>query len=224
MIWDLPTRLFHWLLVAAVGYAWFAVDVLEDMEQHFYAGYSALTLILFRIIWGVIGSYHSRFANFPLSISRIKTYSKSLFSSNADIQPRNYLGHNPLGALSSIAIIGIILLQTLSGLFANDGYYVYGPLAESISSKLSALITEVHEINFNIIATLIALHIIEIVYYQWVKKQKLIAAMIHGKKTIAAKDITQDTDLINAKKPASNILALFILLLIAAAIYFLFIG
>lgn len=222
MIWDLPTRLFHWLLVIAVGYAWFAVDVLEDMEQHFYAGYSALTLILFRIIWGVLGSYHSRFAHFPLSISNIKSYSKSLFSSKADIQPRNYFGHNPLGALSSIAIIGIILLQTLSGLFANDGYYVYGPLAESISSKLSAFITEVHEFNFNIIATLIALHIIAIVYYQWVKKQKLIAAMIHGKKTIAAKEITQDADL--TTKPASSILAIFIFFLIASANYFLFIG
>lgn len=224
MIWDLPTRLFHWLLVIAIGYAWFAVDILEDMEQHFYAGYTALTLILFRIIWGLIGSYHSRFKNFPLSIKNIKTYSKSLFTNKTDTQPQNYLGHNPLGALSSIAIIGIILLQTLSGLFANDEYYVYGPLAESISSNLSAFITEVHEFNFNIIATLIGLHIIAIAYYQWVKKQKLIAAMVHGKKTIAAKEITQDADVTKAKKPASNILALFILLLIATAIYFLFIG
>ena len=134
VVWDFPTRAFHWLLVATLFYSWFSVDVLEDMDQHFYAGYTALTLILFRIAWGVFGSYHSRFSNFPLSFSKIRQHFKSLLNPSLS----DYLGHNPIGSVSALLMLFLVFLQALSGLFSSDGYYVYGPIAADGIAVLSA--------------------------------------------------------------------------------------
>lgn len=180
MIWDLPTRVFHWLLAATIFYSWFSVDILEDMDQHFYAGYTALTLILFRGVWGFVGSYHSRFNHFPIGIAKVKSHIKSFLLPSST----RYLGHNPLGSLSALIMLSLVLFQTLTGLFSSDGYYVYGPFAEIISSQWVSRASDLHALNVNLLFVIIALHILAILFYQFFKKQSLTLSMLTGKKIL----------------------------------------
>jgi len=192
LIWDLPTRLFHWLLVVGIAYAWFAVEILEDMEQHFYAGYSVLCLLLFRLVWGFVGSRYAQFKSFLYSPVKIITYVKTLLvQSSIDEDPRHpqkirYLGHNPLGGLSVFAMLAVLLFQTGSGLFSSDDYY-YGPLAGLIDKSLIAKLTNLHHLNFDIITVLIAIHVCAILFYQLYKKERLIGPMFSGKKFTGTK-------------------------------------
>ncbi len=183
LIWDLPVRLFHWSLLCSIAYGWFAVEILEDMDHHFIAGYCTLTLILFRIIWGAIGTYYARFGNFLYPPGEIIRYAKTLFSHK---NHKKYAGHNPLGGLAVCALLFVILLQASSGLFSNDEYFYFGPLSDNVPEKVSAQIGEFHEFNFNIILGLIVLHIAAILFHRIVKKEKLTSAMITGKKEDAS--------------------------------------
>ncbi len=206
MIWDWPTRVFHWLLALAVGYAWFAVEILEDMDQHFYAGYSVLGLLSFRLIWGVIGSYHSRFSNFPLSISKLRAYSRDLFTRH----PSRFAGHSPLGALSTIAILLVLIVQASTGLFSSDGYYVYGPLNEKVSAETASLLTDIHDINSDIVTAIVVLHLCAIAFYSFYKREPLVRAMLTGNKPGVA-----------GERSVPGWRAVAIMLLCAASVYWL---
>ncbi len=175
-MWDLPTRVFHWALVVAVTYAWVSVELLEDMQQHFYAGYTVLGLLLFRIVWGVIGSTPSKFSHFMVSPKVVWSYVRG--RPNASIST---LSHNPLGALSVIAMLVILLTQAVLGLFSTDDYF-YGPLSGLVTDDVRTLLSGLHLQNVNIIYGLLALHLGAILYHQVVLKNGLIQAMISGKK------------------------------------------
>ena len=108
LIWDLPTRICHWLLAISITYSWYSVEIAEDLEQHFWSGYTILTLILFRFTWGFIGSRYARFSSFLFPIKEIVSYAKSIRTRPTD---KNYLGHNPIGSLSALAMMLAILLQ-----------------------------------------------------------------------------------------------------------------
>lgn len=144
------------------------------MQWHAYCGYTALALVLFRIIWGVVGSWHARFANFIPSPQALIAYLKG--------QATSHLGHNPLGAFSVIALLLAVLVQAVTGLFADDDIFFQGPLAKHVSNASVALLTSVHRTNQYIIFGLIALHLSAIFFHQVYKKERLIEPMITGDK------------------------------------------
>lgn len=222
LVWDIPTRLCHWLLVASIFYAWLAVEILEDMEQHFRAGYTALTLILFRIIWGFVGTHYARFSSFLFSPQAIAAYAKSL----NDKGSKPFLGHNPIGSVSVFLLIFVIGLQSVSGLFNSDDYY-FGALNYLASSGAEKTFSLIHEWNFDVIIVLIAMHVIAIVFYRLCKNQHLTSAMIHGRKTvsedavsaphISSKSSTQFT----IKQTSKLVLAAVIFAVCASSVYLL---
>ncbi len=180
LIWDLPLRLFHWLLVLSISASWYTSN--QDngyIEYHLLVGYFTLGLIIFRILWGFFGSTHSKFINFIPSLSKVALYIKAFNQEKA----LKYPGHNPLGSLMVFFMLSTVLIQAISGLFMNDDIFTYGPYNSSVSSELEAIFIFIHRNGFNLILGAVALHIIAIAYYVGVKKQALISAMITGKKS-----------------------------------------
>lgn len=176
-VWDVPTRLFHCALVAVFVFQFVTGDILDDaMQLHFYGGYVALSIILFRIIWGFVGSYHARFSNFIHSPALAIRYAQG----KTDTQ--NYLGHNPLGAYSVLAILAVMLSQAVSGLFMTDDIFLDGPYHGALGSAIDELMNSVHHNAFLLMWGLIALHLCAIAYYSFKKKQALVPAMLHGNK------------------------------------------
>lgn len=173
-VWDLCTRGFHWLFAGSVLGALIMIN-LDETEWHSYFGYSALVLIMFRIIWGFIGPHHARFKNFLTNLETLREYLKG---------PKEYLGHSPLGALSTVAILGILLLQSVTGLFAQDDILFEGPLVKKVSEAIADVMNQIHHINGNLVYGIIGLHLVAIFYYQHFKKQNLVGPMIHGDKDL----------------------------------------
>lgn len=176
-VWDVPTRLFHWGLVTVFVFQFISGDILDDaMQLHFYGGYVALGLIVFRIIWGFVGSYHARFSHFIYSPSTAIRYMQG----KTDTQV--YLGHNPMGGYSVLAILAVMLSQGISGLFMTDDIFLDGPYHGAFSSSVDDAMNLIHHNAILVMWGLIALHLCAIVYYSFKKKQALVPAMIHGNK------------------------------------------
>ena len=173
-VWDLPTRLFHWLLAALIGFSWWSAEN-EEIDLHIWSGLAILTLLIFRILWGVFGSSTARFTSFIRGPKAILAYVK-------DMKGWRGIGLTPLGALSVIALLGLIALQVGLGLFASDedGFYE-GPLAYLVSADTSERITELHEDSFDILKIFIGLHIAAILFYRLALGKKLVGPMITGK-------------------------------------------
>ncbi len=207
LVWDLPTRLWHWFTAAAIFYAWFSIEFLENMDHHFWAGYTALCLILFRLIWGLVGGTPSRFSEFFRAISNLRGYNATLLQRDST----SYLGHNPMGAIAALLMMLCIAIQVVTGLFNTDDYF-FGPLSGLVDTELRNLLGRIHEWNFDLLTAFIVLHIAAIGFYQFYKKQSLTKAMINGRKTTTAKEEV-------GFKFVSLWLALAILLACAAAVY-----
>ena len=150
------------------------------MEWHKKIGYFVIGLILFRVVWGFVGSYHARFKNFVRAPPAVIAYAKNLFKKDSE----HYVGHNPMGALSVLALIAAVGFQTATGLFSNDDIMLEGPYASMVSKAFSDQMTSLHKLNSNVILVLIGLHLSAIVFYAVVKKEQLIEAMLTGKKEI----------------------------------------
>jgi len=173
-IWDLPLRLFHWLLVMAVIGSFVSVKLGGNaMIWHGRFGYLVLALIVFRLIWGFVGTHHARFAQFIKSPKVILAYLKN---------PTETPGHSPLGAISVVVLIGLFLVQALAGLFASDDISFDGPLAKFVASTWVELLTSFHRLNEWVLLALVAVHIGAILYYKYAKRINLISAMITGDK------------------------------------------
>ena len=185
LIWDLPLRVFHWLLVLCVLGAVFCVEVLDDaMQWHGYFGYCILVLVSFRIVWGFIGPVHARFTSFVPTPNRQKKYLQGKTAGG--------LGHNPLGALSVIGLLVVLAVQAGTGLFADDEIAFQGPLSKYVPNFVVELMSKAHEINHTFIYCLIALHLAAIFFYQKVKGEDLIRPMIFGEKHLDVDEHTQD--------------------------------
>jgi cytochrome b len=182
-VWDLPLRLFHWLLLIAVSAAFITIWAKSDRNLHMLAGYSVLTLLLFRIVWGFIGGEHARFFNFVKGPGAVLSYLGALSSGKHD---PTRTGHNALGALSVLALLLSLAFQAVSGLFNYDDELNDGPLRKLISESLSDKLHVAHSINQWIILGLIVLHVLAIVFYRFVKKDDLVSPMITGSKTLPA--------------------------------------
>ena len=174
LVWDLPLRLFHWLLVLAIAACWLTAELGVDYREiHFYSGYLALGLIIFRLIWGFLGPLHARFASFLATPARIKNYMASEHPTT---------GHNPLGSLMVIAMLVLVFAQAGSGLFINDDILYDGPYYGVLEGQWQELMFLIHDWGFSFIQLAIALHIAAIIFYQRVKKHDLVVPMVTGKK------------------------------------------
>lgn len=217
-VWDLPVRVFHWLLVLCISGSLISVNLGGNaIEWHAYFGYTVLTLLIFRIIWGFIGSTHARFASFLPSREKIFSYLQGK-------APR-VLGHNPLGALSVFALMIVLSVQVFTGLFVDDEITFQGPLAKYVSNSLVSILSEIHESNSVLIYTFIAIHIAAIIYYQKFKGEDLIKPMISGDKEIDPSEEASylPSDLGRASKDGAlqRGLALVLLSLIAVVVGYL---
>ena len=176
IVWDLPTRLFHWALALCVIAAWFVGEFgLASLSVHMMIGEVVLALLLFRVAWGFVGGRHARFADFVRGPAAILAYLRG--------GPPGTPGHNPLGALSVLALIAVLLVQAGSGLFADDDIATTGPLAGWVSSGARATLTTVHKVASKVVVTLVLLHVVAIAFYRFVKRQRLVEAMVTGRRT-----------------------------------------
>jgi cytochrome b len=212
-VWDLPTRLFHWTLTLCIVLGIIFVKIGGNaMQWHAYCGYLALALVVFRIIWGFAGSWHARFANFVPSPKRLVAYLKG--------ETAGGLGHNPLGALSVIALLLAVLLQASTGLFADDDIFFQGPLTKYVSNATVAFLTSIHRFNQYIIMALVALHIGAILFYQIYKKESLVGPMITGdKKILVTNEVSVSTESIDTGK--QRLAALVIFVAVGVGLYYL---
>lgn len=170
-IWDLPTRLFHWVLVGLLGLSWWSAENHYE-DVHLYSGLAVLTLLIFRVLWGFVGSSTARFASFVRGPKAVFGYMQGNWRG---------IGHNPLGALSVIALLAAVGLQVGLGLFASDEDGLFeGPLARLVSLDSSERVTELHEALFNLLLALIALHVAAIVFYR-LRGKNLLKPMITGR-------------------------------------------
>ncbi len=176
-LWDLPTRLFHWLLVGAMV-ALFITGQMggNAIELHGKVGIFVVGLIVFRLVWGFVGSTYARFGHFFPSPARIKAYLGGEWKG---------LGHNPLGALSVFALLGLVGLQAVLGLFANDDIAFQGPLYDLVGRDLSGRLTGLHHLLANGLMILVGLHVAAIVFYVRAKKDNLVKPMITGWKEVS---------------------------------------
>ena len=205
-IWDLPTRLFHWLLaLCVIGLV--TTAQLGYMEWHFRLGYAVLTLLIFHLIWGLFGGRWSRFTAFIYSPASLWRY----LCGRGD--PSHDVGHTPTGALSVFALLLLLLAQVGTGLFSDDEIAASGPLSHLASGKLVSLATWYHsEVGKRVLIVLLLLHILAILYYLWRKRQNLVRPMLTGDK-----ELTHPTPA-SRDDARSRLLAIVLLLLSAAAV------
>ena len=182
-VWDLPTRLFHWVLAICVIFSVVSATIGGNaMPWHFRSGYVVFTLLAFRLLWGLIGGHWSRFANFVYAPSTIMRYLRGRHSVGEHLD----VGHNPLGAFSVFGLLALLALQVATGLFADDEIANTGPLIKFVSGSTSLALTKWHKLFGQwLIITLVVLHVAAIVYYRTRKKVDLIGPMIHGDKALA---------------------------------------
>jgi len=212
LVWDLPLRLFHWLLVALVVVSVVSVNIGGNaMQIHLLSGYTVLALLLFRILWGFLGSTHARFASFVRSPGYAFAYLRALRRGESS----QHLGHNPAGAWSVVLMLAVILIQAGTGLFANDDIATEGPLAKLLSKDVSDRITGIHQLNAKLLFALIALHLSAVAFYVLGKRENLVKPMFTGFKEVASGGGE------GAQRPARSWLAAVLLAVCAGAVYLL---
>jgi cytochrome b len=212
-VWDLPTRLFHWLLAACLLCSITSAQIGGNaMVWHFRFGYVVLTLLAFRLLWGFVGGRWSRFSSFLYAPTTTLRYLRG--ESRED--EHHHVGHNPLGAFSVFGFLALLLLQVSTGLVADDEISNSGPLVKFVSGATSSLATSWHK-NFGqwLIITMIVLHIGAITYYWLRQRRNLVAPMLHGDKPLAAHVPASDDGI------GSRTVALILLVICAAAVRWL---
>lgn len=172
-IWDLPVRLFHWSLAALILFSWWTAEN-EELDLHIASGLAILTLLVFRLLWGIFGSSTAQFRRFIRPPREVIAYIR-------DSEAWKGIGHNPLGALSILAMIVVLKLQVATGLLnADDDGLAEGPLSFKVSESTVEFAHEFHELLWNALLALIFLHVAAILYYRVFRKKDLITPMITG--------------------------------------------
>jgi cytochrome b len=182
--WDGATRFFHWSLVSLIVCAYVTRNYLGDptLYWHRVNGYAILILLIFRLIWGLIGSTTSRFVTFIPTPAATLRYASSLLRR----APMHYLGHNPLGSLLIFALLLAVAAQAGTGLLTSDDAFAQGPLYDHASATATRIAASYHARGFWLILGLASLHIIANLTYQFCFKHRLVTAMITGSKPEAA--------------------------------------
>jgi len=180
-VWDIGIRLFHGFLIVLLLVSWWTgKEGGLYLEYHFWSGYSILTLIVFRVIWGFVGSTTARFDYFIRSPRTVMYFFKDL------LRREKYegLSHNPAGSYMVVVLIVILFVQVMTGLFSDDEIFNEGPFRHYITSNLASELTNLHHIVFNIILVLVATHILAVMWHELVKGERLVWSMITGKKKL----------------------------------------
>lgn len=181
-VWDWPVRIVHWALVVLIAVSYTTSEIGGNaMTYHMWSGYTILTLLAFRILWGFFGSHHARFTSFVAGPATVGRYVADMVHG----RPSRFLGHNPLGAWSVLALLLCLGVQAATGLFANDEIFTEGPLASRVSGDTSSLLTTIHRYNFYVLLGLIALHIAAVLFYLLAKRENLIGPMFTGRKRVS---------------------------------------
>jgi len=176
-IWDLPVRLFHWLLAALVGFMWLSGKQ-GWLEWHMWSGYAILSLLIFRVIWGFVGSDTARFMYFLKSPIEALRHLAQITRREPDTE----MGHNAAGGWMVVGLLGLLLAQVITGLGSNDDISIEGPLARMVGKSWSDWMTSQHHFLFKIVQIAIALHVAAIIVYAVLKRHDLVRPMITGKK------------------------------------------
>jgi len=188
IVWDLPVRLFHWILVVAIctSFSTALIEEIQDTQLHMWSGLLLLGLVLFRIGWGFIGTTYAKFSHFVKGPAAVLSYIQQHLPNRdkqvAAIHP--VPGHNPLGGWFILLILAILIFQITTGLFANDDIMCEGPLASKLSDAGSSLMTIWHKRIYYVLAFLILLHLGAISFYRLYKKQDLIRPMLTGNQNL----------------------------------------
>lgn len=180
-IWDLPTRLFHWLLaVSVIGLIVTAKVGGDAMNWHFRLGYVVFALLLFRLVWGFVGGRWSRFASFFPTPARLGRYLRGR------ARPEDHAGHNPLGAFSVLAMLLVLAAQVGTGLFSDDDIAFAGPLTGLVAGSTVRAASSYHkDVGQLLVIGLVALHLLAIAFYFFAKRKNLVRPMVTGNKTRA---------------------------------------
>ncbi|WP_343868410.1 cytochrome b/b6 domain-containing protein [Caenispirillum bisanense] len=205
-VWDLPTRLFHWVLVLLIAGLWWTgtsgtlplgplagASILGwtvptgQMAQHMLMGYAVLTLVIWRLLYGLVGSSTSRFAGFVRGPAAVIAYLRGALGGGEKAAAPAVLGHNPAGGWMILVLLAVLAAQATTGLFSNDDIFTDGPLVRLVSKETSDSLTGWHKnILFPSLLALIALHVAAALFYLAVKRDNLIRAMVTGRKTLPA--------------------------------------
>jgi cytochrome b len=192
LVWDLPVRIFHWLLAVSLLGSWYTADMSSKgefitigetsygyAEVHFWLGYLALGLVAFRILWGFFGPRHARFFNFVPGPGRFFTYSRKFF--RRDSPPA--VGHNPMGAVVVILMLLMVGAQAVTGLFLIDNTDIFSaPYHPAVAEETSRKMMSFHHINFEVLQWVVLLHVVAIFFYLFYKRQNLLGPMFSGRK------------------------------------------
>jgi cytochrome b len=180
-VWDLPLRIVHWLMVALLIVLVATAKIGGDaIDWHIRAGETMLTLVIFRILWGFLGSRHARFASFVRGPRVVLAYARSL------LRPPHaaFVGHNPLGGWMVLLLLGALLVQAATGLFSNDDIATEAPLARFISKDLSDMISTFHRRDAWFVLAIAGVHVAATLFYLIRFRENLIGPMIDGVKQL----------------------------------------
>ncbi len=180
-LWDAPVRIIHWAFVLLFPGLWWSAEK-GDLALHQRLGYCMLALVVFRVLWGLFGSSTARFASFVKGPTAVFAYVRTLLSKSGEEKP----GHNPLGAVSIIALLGLLTAQVSLGLFAQDEDAIEsGPLSYLVSYEGADAAREWHHSLFDVLLVLVGIHVFAIAFYLFYKRDNLVKPMITGKKHFA---------------------------------------
>ena len=179
-VWDLPTRVFHWALAAAV-IGLVVTGTVGAMEWHFRLGYVVMALLAFRVVWGFVGGRWSRFGTFLYAPRAVLAYLRGR------AHPDHLVGHNPLGALSVFALLAVLVLQVATGLVSDDEIAASGPLTRFVSNTTVSLASNWHSMPGKwLVIVLASLHVLAVLFYVTARRQSLVRPMLSGDKLAAA--------------------------------------
>jgi cytochrome b len=168
LIWDWPIRLFHWLLVLCFAGAWLTAESERWRLAHITLGYTMIGLVAFRLLWGLVGTRHARFASFVRGPAAVLSYARSLFK----LQPEHYAGHNPAGGLMVVVLLAVIFITV------GTGYLAYNDMASEWAEEL-------HETTAGVMLAIVILHVVGVTASSFLHRENLIGAMITGRKNAA---------------------------------------
>jgi cytochrome b len=205
LVWDVPTRIFHWLVVVLVAAA-YATSKLNWMDWHVRIGETLLALVLFRLLWGFFGSETARFHTFLSAPAAAWRHLRHVFHREADLQ----VGHNSAGGWMVVLLLALLLGETLSGLFVNNDVADDGPLTQWVPAAIANAITALHTILWDALLVAVVLHVLAIAVYAVAKGHNLLRPMVTGRKHLPER--------IRAPRQASVMLALLLLVVSATAV------
>ncbi|WP_158742247.1 cytochrome b/b6 domain-containing protein [Acidisphaera sp. L21] len=205
-VWDAPTRLFHWAIVLLIATSYFSIRY-DKIALHLLSGYTLMTLLLFRLAWGFVGSETSRFRQFLRSPVEAFRHLAHFARREED----NEIGHNAAGGWMVLVLLGDLAVQVGLGLCSNDDGATEGPLAHVVGKDMSDRLTAYHATNFNILLGLICLHVLAVIGYGVVKRHNLLRPMITGRKRLPGAT--------RQPRMASPLLALLVLALSAVIVW-----